>query len=603
MSNGKKKFLWRRGDAWTLAPLAASDLPLYGIDRLVQGGVVVVCEGEKATDALLARHVSAVGTVTGASDCPSRAVLECLRGRVVVLWPDNDAPGARHMAVLCSALSGIASEVRKVSWKDAPPKGDAADFRGDDAALRSLVESATPYTSAAVADEPEKKTELGNGQRIARMFGSELRHTGAVGWHVWDGRRWKADDTDHAMRLAKKAVVSMLDEAKALGATEEAEDLANWAIRSQKKSVLDASLALAASEVGIAVRRTDFDRDPYLLNVENGTLDLRTGELKPHTPSDLITRLCPVRYDPSADCPWWTSFLDRFLPDPEIQAFLQRYLGSCLTGDASDQAIVILYGPGGNGKSTLIETVTRVLGDYFVGTPFSTLTMNRDSGQATNDLAALAGARLVVASEPPEGATLNTATVKHLTGGDTITARHLYREFFSFQPEFKLTLVTNHRPQIEEATHAVWRRVHLVPFSVTITEQDRDESFKERLWQEREGVLKWLIRGCTTWIVQRLDPPSVVKTATDEYKHEEDSFSAFVDERCILDVQDSSTRASALLTAYNSWAKDNGFDSIKAKTLASKLREKGLKSRKSDGCVTWDRIGLKSPPVREDRED
>jgi putative DNA primase/helicase len=314
-------------------------------------------------------------------------------------------------------------------------------------------------------EEPEEEllTELGNARRIVRIHGEDLRFTGAVGWYAWDGKRWMADDTAEATRRAKHAVVSLLDDAKALGSTEKADQTAAWAIKSQKRSIIEASLALASTEPKVILRRTDFDRNPWLLNVENGTIDLRTGVLSPHDKKNLITRFCPVTYDPKAYSPRWAEFLERVLPDVAVREFFQRYLGSCLTGDASDQALVILYGPGANGKSTAIETVTRIMGDYFVGTPFSTLTMSRDRGQATNDLASLAGARYVVAAEPPEGASLNSSTVKILTGGDTITARHLYREFFSFQPEFKLSLVTNHRPKIEESTHAIWRRVHSHP--------------------------------------------------------------------------------------------------------------------------------------------
>lgn len=598
LGGGKKKFLWRRGDVWDLGDLGADDMPLYGCERLASTpGAVFVTEGEKAADALVARELLAVATVTGASGCPSETVLAMLAGRDVLLWPDNDAPGARHMNVVGVGLRGVAKSVSVVVWADAPPKGDAFDFRGDKAAVLALP--ARPFEKApAEPVERELRTELGNARRIVRMHGDRLRHTGAVGWLAWDGRRWRPDDTAEAMRYAKKAVVSMLDEAKALGASEEAESLAKWAIKSQKQSVIAASLSLAQSEPSVAVRRSDFDRDPWLLNAENGTVDLRTKALRAHEMADLLTKCCGAPYDATAHSPLWDQFLEKFLPDADVRGFFKRYMGSCLSGDASDQALVILFGPGGNGKSTAIETVTRVMGDYFAGTPFSTLTMSRDRGQATNDLAALAGARFVVASEPPEGASLNTSTVKTLTGGDTITARHLYKEFFSFVPQFKLALVTNHKPQISESTHAIWRRVFLVPFSVTVTDDERDENFKARLWGERNGVLRWMVDGSVEHQTVGLSPPATITVATEEYRKEEDSFGAFLDECCILGVFNSQLRSSTLLTAYNDWCKDNGFDKVSVKWLSGKLHEKGLTKRKSGGVMWWQKIALVQQPTQ-----
>lgn len=464
-----------------------------------------------------------------------------------------------------------------------------------------LIPSVTPRRWTKPVDpleERERMTELGNARRIVRLFGDRLRYSGAYGWMVWDEKRWKTDDTEEASRLVSKALTSLYDELPSIHDADEHKKAAAWAFRCQASRTHLNSMAMTKFQPEISVRGSDFDTDPWAMNVENGTIDLRTGRLRPHNPADNLTKLAPVVYEPAAHSPLWESFLERFLPDVGSRGFLKRYLGSCLTGDASDQALVILYGPGGNGKSTAMETVQRILGDYFVGTPFSTLTVDRSKGKsATNDLAALSSARLVVASEPPEGVALETSTVKALTGGDTITCRFLYKEQFSYIPQFKVALVTNHRPQITEATHAIWRRVHLVPFSVKITEAERDETFKDRLWEERAGILRWLVDGCLEWQTEGLNPPPSVRSATEEYRREEDSFGAFLDERCDQNVN-AVTKAAAILTAFNKWAKDNGLPLLNVKSLAGRLREKGLTNFKSDGIACW--RGLIIRPTQED---
>lgn len=485
----------------------------------------------------------------------------------------------------------------------AGPTGPSPKPRRKKAAVavaESPVNQTTPDVVPA-APERELRTELGNARRIVRLHGKDMRYSAARGWVIWDGKRWKPDDTGEADRRSQAAIVSMLDDAKTMGASEDAESLVKWAIKSQKAGVIEASLRLARTQAAVALTPAAFDRHPYLLNVENGTLDLRTGEIRAHRQEDLITKLCPVKYDPAAFSPLWQQTVEKFLPDPEIRSFVQRYLGSCLTGDPSDQAFAVFCGGGGNGKTTILETATRILGDYFVGTPFSTLTAKRDQSGSTADLASLAGARFVLAAEPPERITLNASTVKYLTGGDTITARLLYRDFFSFVPEFKLALMTNYRPNIEENSHAIWRRVHLVPFGVRIPDSDRIEGFKERIWEEgREGAFRWLVEGCMEWQTERLNPPDAIRAANAEYRSEEDEFGSFIEEKT-AEIAGSVTRASALVSAYNKWAKENGADGMSAKALAGKLRQRGLRNRKSDGVMVWVGIALRPDEKEDDR--
>jgi putative DNA primase/helicase len=457
----------------------------------------------------------------------------------------------------------------------------------------------------------EMRTELGNARRIVRCCGRDLRWTAAHRWLAWDGKRWRPDDIGAAMRAAKKAIRGIFDEAKAAaraGDAADAERLASWAAKSQKAAVIKASLDLAASEPEIALRAEAFDQDPLLLNVANGTIDLRTGELRGHGREDLITRLTAVSYDPDATCPEFERFLARVQPDEEVRAYLQRHAGYCLTGDTSDQSFDVAHGPGANGKSTYYDVLGALLGDYAKPTPFSTFLARRDRGEASNDLADLAGARLVVAAEPPEGARLNIALVKQLTGEDTIKARFLYREYFAFPPTFKIVLVANHRPRIAETTEAAWRRVHLIPWSVVIPKAERDGSLKAKLRAELPGILAWAVRGAAAWRREGLQAPARILAATEAYRQDEDAVGTFLAECCVTG-QAYQVQATPLLRAFDAWAVANGERETSAKALGTRLGDMGFEVVKRHGRSWWLGIGLLADrptggdPEGEDGED
>jgi putative DNA primase/helicase len=280
--------------------------------------------------------------------------------------------------------------------------------------------------------------------------------------------------------------------------------------------------AWPAVSQGYPVIPEHLDQDPWLFNVENGTIDLKTGELRPHERGALITKLAPVQYDREAECPTWWKFLMRiFNGNLALIEFLQKAVGYALTGSTREQCLFFLHGLGANGKSTLLEIIHTLLGDYAHRTSSETFLIKK-SGGIPNDVAALRGARLVGAVEVESGRRLAEVLIKEMTGGDRISARFLHAEWFDFKPEFKIFLAANHKPVIRGTDHAIWRRIHLIPFNVQIPKPEQDRDLPEKLKAELPGILNWALEGCQMWQLYGLEPPAEVQAATQDYREEMD---------------------------------------------------------------------------------
>jgi putative DNA primase/helicase len=313
------------------------------------------------------------------------------------------------------------------------------------------------------------------------------------------------------------------------------------------------------------------DRDPWLLNVENGTIDLRTGELLPHRQEDKITKIANVRYDQNADCPQWKQFVREIMGyKGDLITFLQTAAGWAVSGDISEQSMFILYGTGANGKSTFLNVIMRILGDYAISTYPETF-MKRSSDSLTNDIARLRGTRFVTTTETEQGKQLSEHLIKQATGNDQMTARFLYGEHFNFLPTFKIFMASNHKPVIKGTDHGIWRRIKLIPFTTTITDEKMDRQLEQKLMEEKSGILNWLIEGLLRWQKEGLNTPSIVLNATDEYRGEMDVIGNFIKERC---VQKTGTmiRARELFRVYQEWCDENN-------ELATSERMFGLRMR------------------------
>ena len=471
----------------------------------------------------------------------------------------------------------------------APDTLAGAASRGDD---MSLASASLPQPTEGEGQEPPHLTDSGNAQRLARLHGKDLRYCHEWGkWLTWDGQRWAIDNTGEVMRRAKDTVRRIYAEAAGQNDSHQRQAIAGHAKQSESESRLRAMTTLAQSEPGIPIRPQDLDNDLWKLNVQNGTLDLSSGEPLLHSRDDLITKLAPVVYDVDAQCPRWHAFLDRiFGGDADLLSFVRRAVGYTLTGSAKEEVFFLLYGTGANGKSTFLEVLRAILGEYARTADFDTFLRKERSG-VPNDIARLAGARLVTAQETEGGARLAEVVVKQMTGNDTMLARYLYSEYFEFRPAFKLFLAANHKPLVRGTDLGIWRRTRLVPFAVTIPEQEQDKDLLEKLKQELPGILAWAVRGCLEWHRDGLGVATAVTEATGEFREESDILGTFLAECCVLGDAEK-VAASGIYASYKDWAVRTGEQPVSQTAFGRQLGERGFVRRKSSGRNLWQGIGV-----------
>ena len=442
-------------------------------------------------------------------------------------------------------------------------------------------------------DTPDEitDTDIANGQRLAARHGDNLRFTPERGWYAWDGRRWAVDDKGIMVQAkAKESALSIFDEIK--GALDR-DTRMRHAKRSQSKSSIEAAIWLARSEPGIAARLTQFDSDGWLLNVANGTLNLRTGELRPHRREDLISNLVEVDFNGDAVCELWDQFLWRVTDrDQELYEYLRRFVGYLLVGDTSDQSLHFLYGLGANGKSVFCEVLLRLLGDYAMAVSPDLIMLKRHGG-IPNDVARLRGVRAALMNETTQGARFDEAKLKDLTGGVTLTARFLHQEFFDFRPTHRIVIRGNHKPAINGTDEGIWRRLRLVPFTVSIPPDEQDHDLLRKLEAELPGILRWALQGCLEWQRGGLKPPAIIAEAVRKYREESDTLGRFLSEGCEVRPI-AQVKSSALFKRYQAFAEAAGERWIPAKDFPAEMERRGF-VYKRDRTGTRIYLGVELP--------
>jgi P4 family phage/plasmid primase-like protien len=494
----------------------------------------------------------------------------------------EDAAKAHHDGGRAFGLRGLRDTFGK---KVADRVAEWLDYEGD-------VDPAPEAQQAGEREEgrPPAYSDIALADRFAERRASDTRYVAAMGkWLMWNGARWLFDATFAARNSAtrvcrvaaaecgKKRVASLIASARTVSAVER----------------------LAMADRRIAATVDQWDRDPWLLNTPAGIVDLRTGDIRPADPADHITKMTGV--SPDADCPTplWNKFLERITNgNPELIAFLQRRSGYALTGVTTEHALSFDYGTGGNGKTTFLNALIECMGDYHKRAPIETFTASNSDRHPT-ELAGLVGARLVTAVETEEGRRWAESRIKALTGGDPIAARFMRQDFFEYVPQFKLIIIGNHKPSLRSVDEAIKRRFHLVPFTVTISPEERDKDLGEKLKTELPGILAWMIQGCLDWQKQGLNPPTAVVEATKAYLDAEDATGAWIEE-CCERSEHSWRKVGELYASWSQWAEKNGEDAGTMRRFAHSLEVHGLTFQRRHGGRGYCGLKLKTSWRDED---
>ncbi len=419
---------------------------------------------------------------------------------------------------------------------------------------------------------------------------------------MWCGKRWVEDDTGEITRLAKATVRSIYTEAQRTDNDDRRRETVQWAIKSENEKRIKAMIELAQSEPGIPIRTEELDTDPYLINCQNGTLDLESGKLLPHRRENLITKIIPVEWkglDYKSNL-WEGVLLDWTGNDNKMKEFLQRAVGYSITGDTSEEVLFFIHGPTASGKSTFIEAVKTALGDYTKTADFEAFLKRTFSGGARNDIARLAGSRIVISIEVDKGKRLAEGLIKMITGGDTVTSRFLYHEAFEFKPTFALWLVANDAPDVDPDDDAMWRRILRIPFEHSIPKEKQDKNVKKMLRDPEAGsaILAWVVDGCMKWQKDGLKVPEKVIQSTEAYRSEVDPLRAFFKDACVINPNDIKSWESTirLYNAYHLWANNSGEAKLdNNKPLLNRLRSLGCIpiSKRENGNVSRGWAGVK----------
>lgn len=432
-----------------------------------------------------------------------------------------------------------------------------------------LNKSEVIETEVVLLEDAPRFSEEDLALRFSERHADSLRYVAAWNkWYRYDNGVWKPDETRKTFSLARDLCRQVSLESK----------------KPERKAIASARtraavVALAGEDRRQAATIDQWDADPWALNTPGGVIDLRTGERRDHRASDYMTKITSVTPDAQCETPLWSAFLNRVTDvDEELQRFLALISGYSLTGLTSEHALFFLYGTGGNGKSVFMNTLIGIMGDYHRAAPIETFTESNTDKHPT-DLAMLRGARMVSSTETEEGRRWAESRIKTMTGGDVISARFMRQDFFEYRPQFKLVISGNHKPGLRSVDEAIRRRLHLIPFVVTISPEERDKDLVTKLVAEYPGILHWMIRGCLDWQKTGLVRPHAVKEATDSYLESEDAMKLWL-EQCCAKNPSHLTPVSVLFEIWKTWSEASGEHPGSVRRFSQRLEANGFEPYK-----------------------
>ncbi len=600
---------------WRWAAMPAPR-PLYRLGDLLRrtDAQVLVVEGErKADDAAMLLPDLVVVSWAGGSQAMPQTDWTPLAGRRVLMWPDNDDPGDKAMARVAGMLMPIAAEIKLIRrdtsktkgwdvgeairtdgwsadqvvefmqarvevWADKPPAVQSSP-------VTQLRQTSSPIPKPALIAPPTNSEDM-IAEEFCRRHATNMRHVAAWGrWFHWSGTHWKEELTLLAFDMARHVARDFA------AAAEEYKPGSGKSI-AQSRTWAGVVRAVAADRrVGVA--SDIWDTDKWTLNTPGGTVDLRSGEVRPANPNDHITKITNTAPDFAMPTPEWNKFIARVTNESaELISFLRRMAGYSLTAETREHALFFLYGLGANGKSTFVNTIAGCMGDYAVTSPIETFTEQKSDKHLT-EIARLRGARLVTSTETSEGRRWNDSRINQLTAGDKVAANFMRQDMFEFVPQFKLVIAGNHKPGLRSVTEGVRRRFNLLPFTASIPVAERDQELPEKLRAEWPGILAWMISGCVEWQETGLRQPKIVSQATAEYMEAEDAISAWLEDCCERDTA-YFTEAKDLFASWRIWSEASGEYTGSQKGLGQKLEAKGLyRGRGTTGGRGYNGIRLK----------
>ncbi|MFJ4529077.1 phage/plasmid primase, P4 family [Streptomyces nigrescens] len=609
----------------------------YGVFR-GQGGyrAVIVTEGpgdglssvSVGYDAVIIRGAALAGSPELMAE-----LAEGLRGQQVIAAGDNDPAGQQFNRRLADGLSEHGITVFEMALpldKDDITKWRERDPDAFPAAFHAAVKAAKPVTkeSAAVVDtetgalvpdgddaqravalmsEFAKRygsSDVLNAHALVAFTGGRIKYASGLGFYVWNGVVWEQSETRvrQAIHYMGAALTAAADE-KSKDAQRDDKDDPGKFLRKISKGftttrAIDNLMRELRAVPSVYADVADFDAKPELLSFRNGTVDLRSGRLRPHEKSDMITQSLAIDYNPDAKCPGWEKFLREIFPSlPELPSYVQRLVGYGLTGYTSEQCFAVLWGKGANGKSVLTDALAKIFKAITKNTPFATFE-DKASGGIPNDIAALRDARLVMSSEGESGKPMSEAILKRASGGDEMTARFMRKEFFTFTPKFLIMLATNHQPKFRGQDEGLWRRVKLVPFRRYFAPHEReDRAVMDRRFQveEAEGIAAWAVRGAAEWLANGLQDPAVITEATKEYRETSDALAGFFPGVIVRCKDDCQMPGSDAFNAYLDWCEAENLPSKERwsrRAFYSAMAERQVTSKKTNKGIALQGVCL-----------